>query len=160
MTAGGGGGELPVSALVALLAAVLAIGESVILAKRVSVNHPVMTNAVGMVAGAAALLVASALAGEPWAVPHRADVVWAVAYLVVPGSIGLFLLVLVVVRAWTASASSYAFVLFPVVTLALAAVLLDEPVTPRAVAGALLVMLGVWSAALSPGARRLATAPG
>ena len=140
---------LPLTALAALVAAVLAIGQSVILAKRVSSNHPVMTNAVGMLAGAAVLLALSAVAGEPWAVPHRADVLWAVGYLVVPGSIGLFLLVLYVVRSWTASASSYAFVLFPVVTLALGALLADEPVTLRAVAGAVLVMTGVWFGALS-----------
>lgn len=140
---------LPLSALVALVAAVLAIGQSVILAKRLASNDPVVTNAVGMLAGAALLLAASAVAGETWLLPRRADVVWSVVYLVLPGSIGLFLLVLFVVRAWTASASSYAFVLFPVVTLALGALLTDEPVTARAAVGAALVMAGVWFGALS-----------
>ncbi len=65
-------------------------------------------------------------------------------YTVTLGSVGLFVLLLVVVRRWTASASSYMFVLFPVVTLALGAWLADEPVTAQAVAGAALVMTGVW----------------
>ncbi len=73
------------------------------------------------------------------------------------GSVGLFILVLLVVRRWTVSATSYMFVLFPVVTLALAAWLLDEPITGEAVTGAALVMLGVWFGALSPGARRAAS---
>ncbi|MDQ3972859.1 MAG: hypothetical protein M3276_00655 [Actinomycetota bacterium] len=61
-------------------------------------------------------------------------------------------LVLLVVRRWTASATSYVSVLFPVVTMALEAWLMDEPVTGRAATGAALVMLGVWLGALSPGA--------
>ncbi len=42
------------------------------------------------------------------------------------------------------------FVLYPIVTLALGAVLLDEPITAVAVAGAASVMAGVWFGALSP----------
>jgi uncharacterized membrane protein len=53
----------------------------------------------------------------------------------------LFVLVLLVVRKWTASASSYMFVLFPVVTLALAAWLIHEPVTVPAVIGAALARI-------------------
>jgi drug/metabolite transporter (DMT)-like permease len=70
--------------------------------------------------------------------------------------VGLFVLVLLVVRRWTASATSYMFVLFPVVTMALGAWLADEPVTAQGLTGAGLVTLGVWFGALSPNARRLA----
>ena len=48
-----------------------------------------------------------------------------------------------VIRRWTASASSYALVLFPVVTLAVGAVRANEPVTPSFVVGTLLVIAGV-----------------
>lgn len=146
---------LPLSALAAIVAAALAIAESIILGKRVAANHPAVTNAVGMMIGAALLLALSAAAGERWVLPRRAEAVWAVGYLVTLGSVGLFVLVLLVVRRWTASATSYMFVLFPVVTLALGAWLADEPVTGEAVTGAVLVMVGVWFGALSPGARRL-----
>lgn len=60
---------------------------------------------------------------------------WAVGYLVTLGSVGLFMLVLEVVKRWTASATSYLFVLFPVATLALGALLADERVTLQAVTG-------------------------
>ncbi len=147
---------VPLSVLAAMLAAVLCVGQSIILGKRLAANHPAMTNAVGMATGAVMLLGLSALAGESWALPRQAEALWAVAYLVTFGSVGLFVLVLLVVRRWTASATSYMFVLFPVVTMALEAWLRDEPISGQAVAGALLVMLGVWFGALSPGARRLA----
>ena len=147
---------LPLSALVAMLAAALCIGESIIVGKRLSANHPAMTNAVGMGVGAVLLVGLSAAAGESRALPRQGEALWAVAYLVTLGSVGLFVLVLLVVRRWTASATSYMFVLFPVVTMALGAWLADEPITRQAVSGAALVMLGVWFGALSPGARRLA----
>jgi drug/metabolite transporter (DMT)-like permease len=148
--------DLPLASLVAMLAAAACAGQSMILGKHVSANHPAMTNAVGMAVGAVLLLVFSALVGESWALPRQAEAAWAVVYLVTFGSAGLFVLVLLVVRRWTASATSYMFVLFPVVTLALGAVIAGEPVTAQAVTGAALVMAGVWFGALSPGARRAA----
>ena len=49
------------------------------------------------------------------------------AYLVVVGSVVVFLLYLVVLRYWTASRASYGFVLIPIVTLVLSAWLDNEP---------------------------------
>lgn len=146
--------SLPLAPLIALLLSALSITQSIIISKRISDNHPAMTNAVGMSVGTVLLAGFSLLAGEAWIVPRDAAVIGSVVYLVVGGSVALFVLVLLVVRRWTASVTSYMFVLFPVVTLALAAVLLDEPVTLVAVAGAALVMAGVWVGALSPAARR------
>jgi drug/metabolite transporter (DMT)-like permease len=81
--------------------------------------------------------------------PQQAAVRWSLAYLVVLGSAGLFAIVLLVVRRWTASATSYMFVLFPLVTMVLGAWLLDEPITSHGVVGALVVMGGAWLGALS-----------
>lgn len=145
---------LPVTALIAMLLALLSIAESVIISKKVSSNHPAMTNAVGMSSGALVLLAISAVAGDAWIIPSQPEVLWAVVYLVTLGSVGLFVLVLMVVRQWTASATSYAFVLFPVVTMLLGAWFADEPLTSQGVIGAILVMSGVWFGALSPKARR------
>ena len=147
--------DLPLTSLVAMLVAALALGESVIVSKKVSGYHPVMTNAVGMSAGALILLGISAVAGEQWALPSQTEVIWSVAYLATFGSVGLFLTLLLVIRQWTASASSYAFVLFPVVTMLLGAWIADEPITLQGVVGAIFVMSGVWFGALSPGARRV-----
>ena len=150
MTVGGGGIDVPPSGLAAIGLAALALGESVIIGKKVSVGHPAMTNAVGMPIGAAGLLLVSLVAGEQWALPRQADVAWSLAYLILIGSVGLFALFLLVIRQWSPAASSYAFVLFPVVTLLLEAALLDEPLTGRAVIGAVVVMAGVWFGALAP----------
>ncbi|MBW3619121.1 MAG: EamA family transporter [Actinobacteria bacterium] len=159
MTFGPGATAIPLGPLLAMLLAALVIGQSIILGKRLSGNHPAMTNAVGMSTGALVLFGISLVAGEPWVLPREPSAVWAVLYLVTLGSVGLFVLVLLVVRRWTSSASSYMFVLFPVVTLVLAALIADEPITTDAVVGALLVMTGVWFGALSPGARRVSAPP-
>jgi drug/metabolite transporter (DMT)-like permease len=148
---------VPLTALAAMLGAAIAVGQSIIIGKRISGNHPAVTNAVGMTVGALLLLGLSFVAGEVWSLPREAEALWAVLYLVTLGSVGLFVLVLLVVRRWTASATSYMFVLFPVVTMALEAWILDEPVTGQMLVGAALVMVGVWFGALSPAARR---APG
>ncbi len=146
--------HLPFTSLLAMLVAATSFGEGVIISKKVSGHHPVMTNAVGMTTGALALLGISVVAGEQWVIPGETEVIWSVAYLATFGSVGLFLLLLLVIRQWTASASSYAFVLFPLVTMLLGAWLADEPITFRGVTGAIVVMSGVWFGALSPGARR------
>jgi drug/metabolite transporter (DMT)-like permease len=137
-----------------MLLAALCVGESIILGKKIAANHPAMTNAVGMSVGAALLLLLSVVARESWVLPRSTDARWAVVYLVTLGSGLLFVLLLVVIKRWTASATSYLFVLFPVATLVLGAVLADEPVTLQAAIGAVVVMAGVWFGALSPGARR------
>jgi len=144
---------LPLTALIAMLLALLSISESVIISKKVSANHPAMTNAVGMSAGAVVLLTISAVAGDAWMIPTKPEVVGAVVYLVTIGSVGLFVLLLMVVRQWTASATAYAFVLFPVVTMLLGAWLADEALSAQGLVGAVLVMSGVWFGALSPKAR-------
>jgi len=155
MTVGPNGLMLPLGGLVAVLAAALALGEGVILGKKVSSSHPVMTNAVGMSVGSPLLLALSLIAGERWALPSEPDTVLAIAYLVVLGSVGLFVFVLLVVRRWTASVTSYVFVLFPVVTMLVEAWLLDEPLTLRGISGALVVMAAVWFGALSRPSRGL-----
>jgi drug/metabolite transporter (DMT)-like permease len=145
---------LPWTALAAMIAATVAISESVIIGKRISGNHPAMINAVGMMTGAIALLAWSAASGEAWSLPRQPEVLWSVIYLVTLGSAGLFVLVLLVVRQWTASATSYMFVLFPVVTMLLGSVVGDERITTQGVVGAAMVMAAVWFGALSPAARQ------
>jgi drug/metabolite transporter (DMT)-like permease len=147
------GTQLPLGPLLAMLLAAVCIGESIIVAKRVSANHPAVTNAIGMGTGALLLLVFSLVAGETWAGPTTREAAWAVLYLVTFGSVGLFALVLYVVERWTASASSYAFVLFPVVTMILEATIADVPLRTEALAGATIVVSGVWFGALSTRAR-------
>lgn len=156
---GSQGLDLPIGALLAMLGAAGAVAQSVIVGKRLSGSHPVMTNAVGMTVGALLLFGLSAAAGETWALPRQRATILALGYLIVPGTVGLFVLILLVVRRWTASATSYAFVLFPVVTMVLDSSLFDEPLTARMLVGALVVMVGVWFGALSPSAHRSPPVP-
>jgi drug/metabolite transporter (DMT)-like permease len=144
---------LPLPALAAMIGAAVCAGQGVIVTKKVSGNHPAVTNAVGMLTGAVALFAMSAVVGETWALPRQPEVVWSLAYLVTLGSVGLFVLLMLVVRRWTASATSYMFVLFPVVTMLLDAWIAEVPITVNGAMGAVLVMAGVWFGALSPAAR-------
>lgn len=148
MTIGPEGLTLPLTGLIAILLAAFSVSESVVLSKVVSANHPAVTNAVAMAFGSALLIAVSGVAGETWAIPGETDSLIAVVYLILFGSIGLFVLTLLVVRKWTASAVAYAFVLFPVVALLLEAMLTDEVLTLKKVIGALVVMAGVWVGAL------------
>jgi drug/metabolite transporter (DMT)-like permease len=138
-----------------LLLAVLCASEAVIVSKWIGWNHPVPTNFVAMAAGSAALLAASAAAGESFALPSNGETQLALVYLVA-ATVGLFVFVLFVVQRWTASATAYVFVLMPVVAIAVGALLADEPVTAMTVLGGAVVCAGVYVGAL--GRRRTAGA--
>src|SRR5215204_5493531 len=74
-----------------------------------------------LLAGALLLVAGSVLAGEPHLLPQWAATWAAVVYLVVAGSVVVFVLYLVVLRYWAASRAAYAFVLIPFVTVLLSA---------------------------------------
>lgn len=158
MTLDAEGLVIPMGAVVATLAASVSIGESVVVSKLIASNHPAMSNAVGMVVGAPLLLGLSLAVGESWSLPTEQETLLAVAYLVTIGSVGLFVATLLVVRLWTASATSYMFVLFPVGAMLLDSWLLDAPLTARGLSGAIVVMASVWFGAVSPGAAKRPTA--
>ena len=116
------------TSFVLLLVAALAAAESVVISKRCGPLSPVVMNFVGMTAGAGALLVVSAAAGETLALPEAGKTQIALVYLVA-ATVALFLCVLVVVQRWAASSTSYIFVLMPVVAVALGALVADERIT-------------------------------
>jgi len=150
--------SVPLLSLLAILGNALVAAESGVIAKGLPRMHPIATNAVGMLVGAVLVLALSFAAGEAHALPHTATTWAVVAYLAVVGSIGLFGLFLVMLRRWTASASSYALVVMPLVAVALGALLRGETITPIFVVGGVLVALGVYVGALSgasliPGSR-------
>jgi len=90
------------------------------------------------------LVAVAVVTGEAMVLPSRPETWIAMAYLIGPGSIGVFVLVLYVLARWTASATSYAFLLFPFVAIALGALLLREPVQPSFLAGGAVVLAGVY----------------
>jgi drug/metabolite transporter (DMT)-like permease len=103
-----------------------------------------------MSVGAALLLIVSLVAGEAWSAPQQASTIAAVGFLVVIGSVGLFMLFLFVIERWTASSTSYTVLLMPLITVAAATVLVDEPITAGVVAGGALVLAGTYIGAFAP----------
>jgi drug/metabolite transporter (DMT)-like permease len=148
MSSGALAGAVGLVSVVAVVVAAAAAAESGIVLKLLPQAHPVVTNAIGMSVGAASLLVLSLVAGESWETPRSPSVWWAVVYLAVASPF-LFMLVVYVIRRWTASGASYQFVLFPIVSVLGGALLLGETITAWLLLGAPLVLLGVYLGALS-----------
>lgn len=140
--------SVPALSLVAAIGGALCFAQAAVLVRRFPTLHPVTMNAVGMTAGAALLLAVSALLGEAQALPSRDETWAALGYVVLAGSIGVFLLYLFVLGRWAASRAAYVFVLIPFVTVALSAWLDEEPVGASLVLGGALVLAGVYAGAL------------
>jgi drug/metabolite transporter (DMT)-like permease len=75
----------------------------------------------------------------------------ALAYVVVIGSVVVFLLHVWVAQQWTASRAAYVMVTTPLVTIVLSAWLDQEPVTGGLLLGGALVLGGVYLGALRAG---------
>ncbi|MET9322682.1 DMT family transporter [Streptomyces sp. NPDC003038] len=146
--------DVPLLSLLAVLGAVLSFAEATVLVHRLPPVHPVTMNAVGMTAATALLCAGSFAVGDAWRLPERTATWWALAYMVVAGSVLTFVLYLTVVRRWGASRAAHVFVVVPVVTIVLSAWLDDEELTAGLLLGAPLVMLGVYLGALRPSERR------
>lgn len=138
----------PLLSVLALVGASFCFAQALVLVRRFPRVHPVAMNGVGMSAGAVVLLAAAAVSRDSFALPQDTQTWLAIAYLVVFGSVGVFLLLLYVLGRWPATRTAYAFVLIPFVTVLLSAWLDDEPVTVGLVLGGLLVLAGVYVGAL------------
>jgi drug/metabolite transporter (DMT)-like permease len=144
----GAPGGVPLGSLLAFMAAAVAIGEAGVIAKWFPKAHPVSMNAVAMAVGSVLLVVLSLIARESWTLPVLPETWTAVVYLIVIGSVGLFVLYLYILRRWSASRTSYAFVLFPVVASLMGLWLEGDPVTPALALGGVVVLAGVYVGAI------------
>jgi drug/metabolite transporter (DMT)-like permease len=140
--------DVPIFSLALLVAAAVCQAEAGIVVKRFPPGDPVAANAIGMLLGAAMLAVIALVTGETIVVPARPETWVAMAYLIGPGSVAVFILVLYVLGRWTASATSYAFLLFPLVAIAIGGVLLHEPIQPSFLVGGAIVLAGVYIGAV------------
>lgn len=140
----GVGGEFTPSYFIAALIGAIAIAASSVVAKAYPNVHPLNMNAIGTAAGTLLLAVSSLLFGESWALPQGSATWLAVGWLVILGSVGLFQLLLFVIKRWTASAAVYAVTGMPVIAAGLGIVILDQPVTMEVVAGGILVIAAVY----------------
>ncbi len=143
--------------IVAVLLAAVCFSEAGVVMKLFPHPHPYATNAIAMTVGAVMVAIASLIMGETWALPTLATTWLALAYLVAAVT-GNFLLYLFILDRWTVSGASYSFVLTPFVTMALAAVILGEAISPLFLLGAIVVTAGVYIGALRP-AKETAEAP-
>jgi drug/metabolite transporter (DMT)-like permease len=144
------GRSISTAGVLALLGAAIAISEAGVIIKSFPQVHPAVENGLAMGVGTVVLIVLSLLFGETWVLPSQADTRFALLYLVVAGSVIVFGLFLFILSRWTASATSYQFVLVPFVTFPAAAWLLDERLTLPMVFGGLAVIAGVYIGALHP----------
>jgi len=136
--------------LVALLLGAATVAESTIVVKKFPRSDPAVTNALGMAIGAGLLVALSLVVGEAQAVPRAAPTILALAYLVVVGSVFLFMGFLYVLQRWTASAASYQLLFMPLVTLPAASFLRGEEVSGAFAIGGALVLVGVYVGAIAP----------
>ena len=102
-----------------------------------------------MAVGSVLLLLGAIVSGESLDAPSSVGVGLALAVMIVTSPL-LFVLYVFVVQRWSASAAAYQLVLFPLVSIPLSAILLDEHISASLLLGAPLVLLGVWVGALAP----------
>ena len=131
-------------ALLALIGGALSMAEVNIVVKKYPRVHPVVENALAMAVGGGFLLVLSLVRAEPWVVPREPATQVSLAYLIVLGSIGVFVLYIIVLGRWTASGASYIMLIAPLVSVALGLMVLGEPVSWTLVVGGALVLGGVY----------------
>jgi drug/metabolite transporter (DMT)-like permease len=145
---GASGGAVHVPSVLALVAGVACLAEATVLFKLFPRSDPLVTNAIALTTGTPLLAVLSRFAGEAWNLPTSPRGWAAVAYLALIGSVAVFYLYLHVLSRWTASATSYSFLLIPVATVVIAALVLGEAITASFLVGAALVLAGVWVGAI------------
>lgn len=143
------GGSLPLLPVLAVMVGFAAVSEGSVLYKSFPKSSPLVVNAISLSVGTLLLLLVSIFAGEAWSLPTTQNTWIAYAYLVLGGSVGLFYLYLFVLGRWTASATSYTFLLFPVATILIASWLAGEVITPRFLVGTAIVLVGVWLGAIA-----------
>jgi drug/metabolite transporter (DMT)-like permease len=138
------GAEAPLLPMLAVVGAAACFAESNVIIKTFPQSHPITTNAIALSVGSLLLFLLSALWRET---PHMPTlpVTWgALIFLILFGSVAVFGLSVYIIKNWTASASAYQFVVFPIVTIAVSAWLTKEPVNMTLILGALLVLAGVY----------------
>lgn len=109
-----------------------------------------MTNAIGMTVGGFILGIASLVTGEKWTIPTQTSTWIAFVHLVISVTTAAFLLYMFVLGKWSASGTSYGFVLVPLVTIVVASTVAGEEISSNFLVGAGMVLAGVVVGVLLP----------
>ncbi len=143
------GNDIPPAVLLATLGTAVIFALVPVVVKVFPPAPQASMNALAMLVGTVVLLAASAVAGESQVVPVELATWVAQLYLIIPGSVGVFALMLFLLQRWTASGVSFQAVLSPVAAIALSAWLLDESLTGGLLVGGVLTLVGVYFGALA-----------
>jgi drug/metabolite transporter (DMT)-like permease len=103
-------------------------------------------------------IAASAVLGEPMAIPAHPSTWLAIGYIVFLGSVALFGLYLFGLGRWSASGMSYSTLLLPFVSVTAANLLTGESATPAFVVGGVVMLAGVYLGAFRSHRPRRSTA--
>ena len=141
-------GSVPITSLILLVAAAISFALGGIEVKRTPPMDLIVQNGIATTVGAVILVGLSIVAGEDLAIPRQPETWLAFIYLVVPGTLLTFWLLLFLLRRWPASRVAYQFVLSPIVAILVAALVLGEAIEPAVILGTALVIVGVWLGAL------------
>ena len=143
------GAEIPILSVLALIAGSAISAEGNVILKIFSPkSHPMVTNALTLSSGLLFLLFTTFLMGETHNVPVLPSTWMAIAYTVIPGSVVMFYLFIWILSRWSASATSYVIMLFPIVATTAGSLLGGEKITLTFILGGALVLVGVWIGAL------------
>jgi len=129
--------------MIAVIVAATSAGLGTTLLKRGPRQSAWGATAVGHLVGLPLCLAGSALAREPWFVPHTGSAWLTIGYLVLAGSCGAFALMAWLVQRWPVTRVAFISVMVPIIALFLGALVRHEAITGRSLAGAALVLVGL-----------------
>ena len=147
---GARGGGLSLPHVLAIIAGTACLAEAGVIVKKFPRSHPIAMNAIAMTIGALILGTLSLITNEPWVIPTQVDTWIDFGYLLIFVTIIVFLLYLYILGRWTASGTSYGFVVTPLITIVIASSMAGEQITLTFVVGGVLVLAGVLVGALMP----------
>ena len=143
------GVDIPILSVSALIAGSAISAEGNVILKIFSPkSDPMATNALTLSAGVLFLSLTSFLIGEKHNAPVLPATWMAIAYTVIPGSVVMFYLFIWILSRWSASATAYVIMLFPIVATTAGSLLAGEKITLTFILGGALVLVGVWIGAL------------
>ena len=146
--------------IVAIILGTGFLAQSGVVIKRFPPNPPIMTNAIAMTVGALILGIASLATGESWMIPALPGTWAALGYLGIFVTVFAFIFYIQVLNKWSASGTSYGFVIIPLVTVIIAALLTNEQISVNFLIGAALVLVGVLVGALLPSKKNVVVVEG
>lgn len=136
--------KVPIFSMLAIVVGSMCLNESFVIIKKFPRANPITTSAIGMGTGAVILMVMTLIWREKLLLPIKTATWGALIYSILLGSCVVFILLLYILKRMAASTISYQFVLMPFVTLTVSTLLTHEILSPILLAGAALVLIGVY----------------